>query len=98
MRILPAAAGAGVMFRRLDLDGFDIQAVGRNVAKVSYATSLMRRGVLISTTEPAAMVGINVLDTIRRVADFSHRCPIGDSVIKVVDKGSRQAIQIDPGF
>ena len=51
MRIVPAAAGAGVTFRRSDLEGFDIRAVGRNVAKVSYATSLMRRGVLISTTE-----------------------------------------------
>jgi UDP-3-O-[3-hydroxymyristoyl] N-acetylglucosamine deacetylase len=62
MRILPATAGAGVIFRRVDLDGFDIQAVGRNVAKVSYATSLMRRGVLISTTEHvlSALMGAGI--------------------------------------
>lgn len=51
MRILPAPAGTGIVFRRVDLDGFCIEAVSRNVAKVSYATSLMKKGVLISTTE-----------------------------------------------
>ncbi|MGB0064172.1 MAG: UDP-3-O-acyl-N-acetylglucosamine deacetylase [Terracidiphilus sp.] len=51
MRLLPAAAGSGIVFRRTDLDNFEIPATGRNVAKVSYATSLMRQGVLISTTE-----------------------------------------------
>ena len=51
MRLLPAPAGSGIVFRRTDLDNFEIPANGRNVAKVSYATSLMRQGVLISTTE-----------------------------------------------
>ena len=51
MRLLPAPAGSGIVFRRTDLDNFEIPATGRNVAKVSYATSLMRQGVLISTTE-----------------------------------------------
>jgi len=51
MRLLPAPAGSGIVFRRTDLDDFEISAIGRNVAKVSYATSLMRQGVLISTTE-----------------------------------------------
>lgn len=62
MRILPAPAGSGINFRRVDLDNFDIEAVGRNVAKVSYATSLMRRGVLISTTEHvlSALMGAGI--------------------------------------
>lgn len=51
LRILPAPAGSGILFRRVDLDGFMLEAISRNVAKVSYATSLMKRGVLISTTE-----------------------------------------------
>jgi len=51
MRILPAASGTGIVFRRTDLDGFEIEAISRNVARVSYATSLMKKGVLISTTE-----------------------------------------------
>ncbi len=50
------------MFRRTDLDGFEIEAVSRNVARVSYATSLMKKGVLISTTEHilSAFIGMGV--------------------------------------
>lgn len=51
LRILPAPAGSGIVFRRVDLDGFEVEAISRNVARVSYATSLMKKGVLISTTE-----------------------------------------------
>jgi UDP-3-O-[3-hydroxymyristoyl] N-acetylglucosamine deacetylase len=62
MHLLPAAAGSGIVFRRTDLDNFEIPAVCRNVAKVSYATSLMRQGVLISTTEHllSALIGMGV--------------------------------------
>jgi len=62
LRLLPAPAGSGVVFRRTDLDNFEIPANGRNVAKVSYATSLMRQGVLISTTEHllSALIGMGV--------------------------------------
>jgi UDP-3-O-[3-hydroxymyristoyl] N-acetylglucosamine deacetylase len=51
LRILPAPAGSGIVFQRVDLDGFEVEAISRNVARVSYATSLMKKGVLISTTE-----------------------------------------------
>jgi UDP-3-O-[3-hydroxymyristoyl] N-acetylglucosamine deacetylase len=51
VRLLPAPADTGVVFRRTDLDGFEIAAHADNVARVSYATSLMRQSVLISTTE-----------------------------------------------
>jgi len=51
LRLLPAPADTGIVFRRTDLDDFRIEASGRNVARVSYATSLMKQGVLLSTTE-----------------------------------------------
>ena len=51
IRILPAPAATGIVFVRTDLDNFQIAASWRHVARVSYATSLMRQGVLISTTE-----------------------------------------------
>ena len=62
MRILPAPSGTGIVFRRTDLDGFEIEAVSRNVARVSYATSLMKKGVLISTTEHllSAFIGLGI--------------------------------------
>ena len=62
MKILPAPSGTGIVFRRTDLDGFEIEAVSRNVARVSYATSLMKKGVLISTTEHvlSAFIGLGI--------------------------------------
>jgi UDP-3-O-[3-hydroxymyristoyl] N-acetylglucosamine deacetylase len=51
IRLVPAPADTGIVFRRVDLDNFEIEAHVRNVARVSYATSLMRQGVLLSTTE-----------------------------------------------
>src|SRR6202522_1370085 len=62
MRLLPAPAGSGVVFRRTDLDNYEIAATGRHAAKVSYATSIMRQGVLISTTEHllSALIGMGV--------------------------------------
>ncbi len=51
IRITPAPVSTGIVFQRTDLDNFQIPASWRHVARVSYATSLMRQGVLISTTE-----------------------------------------------
>src|SRR5437870_13260764 len=51
IRILPAPPPTGIAFVRTDLDNFQIPARWRSRQKVSYATSLMRQGVLLSTTE-----------------------------------------------
>src|SRR5580704_15277730 len=51
MRLVPAPADTGIVFRRVDLDNFEIEAHVRNLARVSYATSLMRQGVFLATTE-----------------------------------------------
>src|SRR5258707_1658959 len=51
IRILPAPVSTGIVFVRTDLDNFTVPASWHHVARVSYATSLMRQGVLISTTE-----------------------------------------------
>jgi UDP-3-O-[3-hydroxymyristoyl] N-acetylglucosamine deacetylase len=98
LRMLPAPAGAGVSFRRVDLDGFSIEAVGRNVAKVSYATSLMKRGVLISTTEHAlsALIGAGIDNAILEldqlelpILDGSAK-PFLDAIQKVGIKRQRR--------
>ena len=62
MKLVPASPGCGIVFRRTDLDGFQVEATGRNVARVSYATSLMKKGVLISTTEHvlSALIGTGI--------------------------------------
>ncbi len=62
LRLLPAPAGTGIVFRRTDLEDFQVEAQAANIARVSYATSLMRKGVLISTTEHllAALYGFDI--------------------------------------
>jgi UDP-3-O-[3-hydroxymyristoyl] N-acetylglucosamine deacetylase len=80
-----------VVFRRTDLDGFEVEAVSRNVARVSYATSLMKKGVLISTTEHllSAFIGTGIdnaiveLDNLELpILDGSAR-PFVDAIRKV---------------
>src|SRR5712675_1155929 len=51
VRIVPAPADKGIIFRRLDLENFELPANVASVARVSYATTLMSRGVWISTVE-----------------------------------------------
>lgn len=62
VRLCPAAANSGIVFKRTDLNNFAIEAESRHVARVSYATSLMKKGVLISTTEHllSALAGVGV--------------------------------------
>ncbi len=86
MRLVPAPAGSGIVFRRTDLDNFEIPANGRNVARVSYATSLMRQGVLISTTEHllSALIGYGVDNVIVEIDNLE--VPILDgSALPYVD-------------
>jgi UDP-3-O-[3-hydroxymyristoyl] N-acetylglucosamine deacetylase len=51
LRMLPAPAGTGIVFRLSHLEYFTIPAMWKYVERVSYATSLMRGAVYISTTE-----------------------------------------------
>ncbi len=94
MRLLPAPAGSGIVFRRTDLDNFEIPATGRNVAKVSYATSLMRQGVLISTTEHllSALIGMGVDNVIVEIDNLE--LPILDgSALPYVEAFEREGIR-----
>lgn len=58
----PAPAYTGYLFRRTDLNGFEIPASPDHVAHVSYATTLMKSGVMIATVEHllSALRGCNV--------------------------------------
>ncbi len=62
VRILPAPPETGYVFRRIDLGGFEIPAHVEWIAHCSYATTLMRTGVMLSTVEHllAALRGAGV--------------------------------------
>ncbi len=62
LRVLPARAATGIVFRRVDLDNFEIHADVASVSRVAYATTLMSKGVWISTVEHllSAFYGIGI--------------------------------------
>lgn len=62
IRLLPAPPDTGYVFRRTDLGGFEIPATVESVAHCSYATTLMRTGVMLSTVEHllSALRGLGV--------------------------------------
>jgi UDP-3-O-[3-hydroxymyristoyl] N-acetylglucosamine deacetylase len=94
LRILPAAAGSGICFRRADLDNFEVEAISRNVARVSYATSLMKKSVLISTTEHllSAFIGCGIDNAIVELDNLE--LPILDgSALPFVDLIRRAGIR-----
>jgi UDP-3-O-[3-hydroxymyristoyl] N-acetylglucosamine deacetylase len=51
VRLVPAPPDTGYVFIRTDLGGFEIPASVEWVAHCSYATTLMRTGVMLSTVE-----------------------------------------------
>jgi UDP-3-O-[3-hydroxymyristoyl] N-acetylglucosamine deacetylase len=62
LTLKPAPAYTGYVFHRTDLNDFEIPAAPQYVARVSYATTLMRQGVMIATVEHllAALAGSHV--------------------------------------
>jgi UDP-3-O-[3-hydroxymyristoyl] N-acetylglucosamine deacetylase len=62
LSLQPAPPDTGYVFRRSDLGGFEIPATVESVAHCSYATTLMRTGVMLSTVEHllSALRGCNV--------------------------------------
>jgi len=62
LTLTPAPPDTGIRFRRTDLKDFEIEAIRSHVAKVSYATTLMKKGVMISTVEHllSALYGLDI--------------------------------------
>src|SRR3954468_18531706 len=51
LSLKPAPENTGYIFVRTDLDNFEIPASVEYISHCSYATTLMRRGVVLSTCE-----------------------------------------------
>src|SRR5215472_10215656 len=93
LRILPAPAGKGIVFRRVDLDNFELRADVGSVARVAYATTLMSRGVWISTVEHllSALYGVGIDNAYVELDNFE--VPILDgSALPFTDAISRVGI------
>src|SRR5438067_8188552 len=90
LRILPAPPGFGIIFRRVDLDNFELRADVASVARVAYATTLMSRGVWISTVEHllSALYGIGVDNAFIELDNFE--VPILDGSALPYTEGIRR--------
>jgi UDP-3-O-[3-hydroxymyristoyl] N-acetylglucosamine deacetylase len=51
LRLVPAPANNGYIFVRTDLDNFEIPASAEYISHCSYATTLLKSGVMLSTCE-----------------------------------------------
>src|SRR5262245_49826831 len=109
LRILPAPEGKGIIFRRVDLDNFELRADVGTVARVAYATTLMSRGVWISTVEHllSALYGIGidnayvVLDNFEFPILDGSAVPYTEAIAQVSvakEKTPRQYIRITKEF
>src|SRR5215468_3247920 len=87
IRIMPAPVSTGIVFIRTDLDNFAIPASWRHVARVSYATSLMRQGVLISTTE-------HLLSTLYSMGVDNAYVEIDNLEVPILDGSGRPFAQL----
>jgi UDP-3-O-[3-hydroxymyristoyl] N-acetylglucosamine deacetylase len=87
VRVLPAPPYSGYCFRRTDLGDFEIQAKPEHVAHVSYATTLMRSGVMIATVEHllSALVGCGVDNAIIEVDSLE---------VPILDGSSRPWVEL----
>lgn len=62
LELKPAPVDTGVVFRRVDLQKFEIEALRKRVSRVVLATTLMKKGVMLSTVEHllSALYGIGI--------------------------------------
>jgi UDP-3-O-[3-hydroxymyristoyl] N-acetylglucosamine deacetylase len=109
VRIVPAPANKGIIFRRLDLDNFELPANVASVARVSYATTLMNRGVWISTVEHllSALYGMGIDNAYIELDNFEvpildgSAAPFTEAIARVGavrQRAQRQYIRITKPF
>jgi len=85
--VKPAPAYTSYLFRRTDLNDFEIPAAPQYVSHVSYATTLMKSGVMLSTVEHllSALYGCGVDNAIIEVDSLE---------IPILDGSSRQWVEL----
>ncbi len=102
LELNPAPADTGIVFRRVDLQGFEIEALRERVSRVVLATTLMKKGVMLSTVEHvlSALYGLG-LDNLY-IDISSLEVPILDGsalpFVKMVQKAGVQTQEKDRTF
>ncbi len=87
LTLRPAPENTGFIFIRTDLDNFEIPASVEYVSHCSYATTLMRRGVVLSTCE-------HVLSALRGVGLDNCFIDIDNIEVPIMDGSSEDWISL----
>jgi len=102
VRVKPAPAYTGYVFRRIDLNDFEIPATPDHVAHVSYATTLMKSGVMISTVEHllSALSGCGIDNAIIEVDSLEVPILDGSSRrwVELIEKAGRVDLEAPRGY
>lgn len=87
VRVLPAPAYTGYVFRRTDLNDFEVPAAPQYVTHVSYATTLMKSGVMVSTVEHllSSLAGLGVDNAVIEIDSLE---------VPILDGSSRQWVEL----
>jgi UDP-3-O-[3-hydroxymyristoyl] N-acetylglucosamine deacetylase len=100
--VRPAPAYTGYLFRRTDLKDFEIPAAPQYVAHVSYATTLMKSGVMIATVEHllSALMGCGVDNAIIEVDSLEVPILDGSSLkwVELIERAGIVALQAPRAF
>lgn len=85
--VKPAPSYTSYLFRRTDLNDFEIPAAPQYVSHVSYATTLMKSGVMISTVEHllSALYGCGIDNAVIEVDSLE---------VPILDGSSRQWVEM----
>ena len=87
MTLRPAPENTGYIFVRTDLDDFEIPASVEYISHCSYATTLMRRGVVLSTCE-------HLLSALRGAGVDNCFIEIDNIEIPIMDGSSEDFIEL----
>src|SRR4029078_8642197 len=87
LTLKPAPENTGYIFVRTDLDNFEIPASVEYVSHCSYATTLMRRGVVLSTCE-------HLLSALRGMAVDNCFIDLDNIEVPIMDGSSENFVEL----
>jgi len=87
LSLRPAPENTGYIFVRTDLDNFEIPASVEYVSHCSYATTLMRRGVVLSTCE-------HLLSALRGMAVDNCFIDLDNIEVPIMDGSSEDFVEL----
>lgn len=90
IELRPAPANTGYIFVRTDLDNFEIPASVEYISHCSYATTLMRRGVVLSTCE-------HLLSALRGCGVDNCFIDIDNIEVPILDGSSENFVELIEG-